>query len=315
MTRERNALLDRLDQALPPRVDAFDRLSDRRDRKTMRRRTGGTVVGVGLTAAIVTAMFAGGPLRENERSSPLKLASSPVPLVAEPGQYYYVRIVSYGGVTTTNERWFSPDGSGRFTTHIGGELLHDRSFSPGQLTEKLYTGLSTDPEVLIAQLLDRSASGGASPISVPTPAQASGERLMVLLAMDSLLEFGSDYLVPEQVAAVFRAAAGMDGVMTATGKMDPAGREPTVLRWTIDDGDGSMMVEWFFDPSTQQYMGQRRIDLETSQAFSVQTIEVAGIVDSTDDRPSPKASYVPEGTAEPDLQLADDPAAPQSSPA
>jgi len=257
------------------------------------------IVGVGLTAAIVTAIFAGSPLREDERNSPLKPAGSPVPLVAELGQYYYVRIVND---ETTNQRWFGPDGSGRFTTHYGGELLDDRSFSEGQLTEKLYTGLSTDPEVLITQLLDRSASGGASPISVPTPAPSPDDRTIVLMAMDSLLEFGSDYLVPQQTAAVFRAAAGIDGVMTATGKVDPAGREATVLSWTIDDGDGSMiMVEWFFEPSTQQYMGERRSELETGRPFSVTTIEVAGIVDSTNERPLPEASYVPEGTAKPDL--------------
>lgn len=223
MTRDRNALLDRVARELPPRPDPLERLHDRRDQKAMRRRTGGTAVGVGLTAAIATATFAIGPLREDERHSPLKPAGSPVPLLAEPGQYYYVRIVNGG---TTNQRWFGPDGSGRFTTHIGGDLLDDRSFSPGQLTEKLYTGPSTDPEVLISQLLDRSASGGASPISVPTPAPSPDDRTMILLAMADLLGFGSDYLVPQQAAAVFRAAAGMDGVMTATDKVDPAGRRP-----------------------------------------------------------------------------------------
>lgn len=70
------------------------------------------------------------------------------------------------------------------------------------------------------------------------------------------------------------------------------------------------MVEWFFEPSTQQYMGERRIDLETGRPFSVEAIEVAGIVDSTNERPSPEASYVPEGTAKPDLSPIELPAAP-----
>lgn len=310
MKRERNAVLDRIERELPAAPDAFERLRDHRERKVVRRRVGGAVVGLVVTGALILAIFAVIPPR-NDQSTEVEPAGSPVTLVAEPGQFYYVRITGPDSPPTTNERWFSPDGAGRFTTRVGDELVDARSFSPGELTAKLYSSLSTDPEVLVTQLLERSAPGGASPIAIPSTPPYPGDRTAALLSsMDSLLTFGSDYLVPEQTAAVFQAARGVDGVTTRSGQVDLAGRSATVLSWIADTGNGSMTtMEWFFEPSTGQFMGERRIDLETGQVMSASIIEQAGITDSTRDRPRAASSYVPPGSAPPATYVDGDPPA------
>ena len=293
MTRERDALLDRVGERLPVTSDAFGRLRARRERTLARRRVAAAAAGVGLTVALVGSLFT---LRTQDDDPPpvsSEPAGSAVQLVAQPGQYYYVRL--FQGEDTTNERWYGPDGSGRFTTSVNGELVDDRFFSAGELTTKLYSELSTDPDVLIAQIGDRSGAAGASPISVPTPALSPDEETLVLMAMSDLLGFGSDYLVPQQTAAVFRAASTVEGVRVDR-HVDPLGRQAVSLSWTYRDDDSAVSVRWFFEPTTHQFMGEQRFDSATGGALmSTQVVEVAGIVDSVAERPRPVARYVPRG--------------------
>lgn len=297
MTRDRNAVLDRVGEALPSEGSAFERLQDRRDRKQTRRRTGGAVLGLGLTVVIVAAVVLAPTGRDAERDT-AEPVDSPIGLVAGPGEFYYVRL-SAGG--TTNERWYGPDGSGRFTTSIDGVVVDDRSFEPGELTDKLYSALPEDAGALVAQLRDRSAPDGPSPISIPTPAPSLDSEETVLLAMADLLGYGSDYLVPRQTAAIFRAASTMEGVFLDSG-LDPLGREATTLSWNFRDEDSEILVRWYFEPTTHQFMGEQRFDSSTGGGlFNQEVVEVAGIARSTEERPSPAARYVPEapaGTAE-----------------
>lgn len=296
MTRDRNALLDRLEGRLPVTPDAFDRLRVRRERTLVRRRVAAAAAGVGLTAALVGSLLTlrtGSEAPPPMRSEP---SGTPVQLVAQPGQYYYVRL--FHGEDTTNERWYGPDGSGRFTTSVNGEVVDDRSFSAGELTTKMYSELSTEPDLLIAQISDRSGVSGPSPISVPTPAPSPDEDTLVLMAMSDLLGFGSDYLVPEQTAAVFRAASAMEGV-TVDRHVDPYDRDAVSLSWTYRDGNSAVLVRWYFEPATHQFMGEWRFDSATGGGvMSIRVVEVAGIVDAVDERPHPSARYVPRAIHE-----------------
>lgn len=298
MTRDRNAVLDRVQRELPVDPDAFRRLEERSDRRAVRRRVAGGVVGVSLTVAIVAGLAS--VTGSDEIASPIPVATGDpdARLTAATGEYYYVRLSSGG---TTNERWYGPDGSGRFTTSIDGAVVDDRSFEPGELTGKLYSALPEDPVALIAHLRDRSAPDGPSPISIATPAPSLDPDEAVLLAMADLLGYGSDYLVPEQAAAVFRAASTMQGVVLDDG-VDPLGREATTLSWNFRDEDSVILVRWYFEPTTHQFMGEQRFDSATGGGLlGRQVVEVAGIARSTDDRPSPAARYVPRvpaGTVE-----------------
>ena len=293
MTRDRNAVLDRMGQVLPSEDRAFERLQDRRDRKLTRRRAGGAIVGIGITATIVAAIVLTPAGRDDERGTAERV-DSPTRLVAEPGEFYYVRLTAGG---TTNERWYSPDGSGRFTTSIDGAVVDDRSFEPGELTDKLYSSLPEDPGTLVAELRDRSAPDGPSPISIPTPAPSLDSDEAVLLAMSDLLGYGSDYLVPRQSAAVFRAASMMQGVFLDTG-VDPLGREATTLSWNFRDENSEILVRWYFEPTTQQFMGEQRFDSSTGGGlFNQEVVEVAGIARSTEERPSLATRYVPGAPA------------------
>ena len=314
MTRERNALLDRLDQALPPRVDAFDRLSDRRDRKTMRRRTGGTVVGVGLTAAIVAVLFAWSPLSDDGDPRALEPGDSAVPLVAPPGSYYYVRVGSWyrgsGTGASVVEIWASPDDSGRV---VQGK--HDERFEPGEFPGSFLPGLSTDPQVLLGQLIQRGAEGGASPNPIASSSPGRSQEITSLLRtlQDILTLFEDPFLTPEQTAAAFGAAGSIEDVTTGSGMEDPFGRDAILLSWVVDYNIGSgSRVEWYFEPTTGQFMGELWVDQRTGEIERASWIEQAGIASSIEKVPTTAASYVPEGTIQPDFQMAD-PVAPQPS--
>lgn len=291
MRRERNTLLDRVERELRPEPDAFRRLEVRRDRRGLSRRVAGGILGVALTIGMVVVAVSLGST--DDRSAPRpggSVTPPPVPLVAKEGEYYYVRIRNG---STTNERWYSPDGSGRFTTRVDGVVLDDRSFSVGELTGKMYSELSVEPSVLIGQLAERSDPGGASPIAVATPAPTSDREVVVLLAMDDLLGFASDYLVPAQTGAIYKAASAMPMVAVDAG-VDPAGRRAVSLSWSYRERDSEVLVRWFFEPSTLQFMGEQRFDSATGGAeVSATTIIAAGIASSVEEPPTSVALYVP----------------------
>ncbi|MEX1263371.1 MAG: hypothetical protein WEE66_05455 [Actinomycetota bacterium] len=314
MTRDRNALLDRLDQALPPNLDAFDRLSDRRDAKARRGRVAAGATGLGVTAAIVVVLFAWSPLSDDGDPRVFEPGDSAVPLVAPPGSYYYVRAGSFypgsGTGATVAEIWAGPDDSGRV---VQGK--HDERFEPGEFPGSFLLELSTDPQVLLGQLIQRGSEGGASPnpIASTSPGR-SQETTSLLRTLQDILTLGGDvFLTPEQTAAAFEAAGSISDVTTESGVEDPFGRDAVRLSWVVDYniGPGSR-VEWYFEPSTGQFMGQLWVNQRTGEIEGASWIEQAGITSSIEEVPTPDASYVPEGTTQPDFQMAD-PVAPQPS--
>jgi hypothetical protein len=288
MTDDSAAVLDRIERQIPADPDAFRRLEERRDRRAMRRRVAAGGVGIGLTVAIALAVFLAGST-DVEPTVPVGTGDPEGPLTAEPGEYYYVRIQN--GMTT-NERWYSPDGSGRFVTHVDDVVVDDRSFSLGELTSKI-SDLSVEPSAVVEQLAERSAPGGPSPIAVATPDPDPDDRTTVLMAMADLLGFASDYLVPQQSAAVFHAASRIPDVRVDR-RRDPVGRDAISLAWSFRGRDSEILVRWYFEPSTHQFMGEQTFDSATGGAEMARSvIWMAGITNSTDTVPRPSDRYVP----------------------
>src|SRR5436190_822458 len=96
MTRDHHELLERVKAQVPPPADAFERLRERRDAKTRRSRMAAGIVGLAATAGIVALLVMWASTTGGDASLIGPASEAPaVPLVAEPGQYYYVRFAWY----------------------------------------------------------------------------------------------------------------------------------------------------------------------------------------------------------------------------
>lgn len=310
MTRDRNAVLDRMGQALPSEGNAFDRLQDRRDRKVIRRRIGGASVGLGLTLAIVAAlMFV--PLDTGDAPDRI-MGDSPVPLVAGPGEYYYSRGGSWypeGDGVMTGQMWVGPDDSGRMLRGPGpvdsrSYGRKDQRFEAGDFPGAFVPELSTDPDQLLQQLIDAASTG--QPLASSSPGR-SEDRTKLLRSLQDLLVGNSlddrfVVLTPEQRAALFQVASGLEEIAVEEEVADPYGRPAVRLSWVVDYGVGpGSRVLWYFEPTTGQFTGELWVNQRTGEIVAASLVEQAGITSSLDERPDSSASYVPEATGEPDL--------------
>lgn len=307
MTRNDRDLLARVKTRVPPPADALERLYERRDAKMRRSRMAAGVVGLAATAAIV-GMLVMWASNTHDDSTVIRPAGekAAVPVVAEPGQYYYVRFAWYdlsgdGAAPTVGEIWYGPDDSGRRVVEIGGKPTDER-FGAGEFPAEFLSDLSTDPGVVLTQLIERGSPDGASPNPIPTTIPGrTQETTSLLRTLEDLLTLGSDaFLTPEQTSAVFEAAQTIGDVSVTPDVVDPLGRAAVRLRFVIDynEGGGSI-VEWYFEPTTGQFMGEVWVDQPSGRALRATLIESAGIASSLDDRPPADALYVPEGTAQP----------------
>jgi hypothetical protein len=312
MTRDRSDTLERLHQMLPQQHDALDRLRVRREVKQRRKRLAAGSVGILVTVGIAGTLFVWSPLGSDRPSGGVEPRGSTVPLVAPPGSYYYVRGGSWypgnGVGESIAETWAAPDDSGRI---VQGKL--DERFEPGEFPGSFVPELSTNPATLLDQLIQRGSPGGASPnpIASSSPGRTQ-ETTSLLRTLQDILTQGSDiFLTPEQNAAAFEAAGMISDVMIESGVVDPFGRDAIRLSWVVDYniGPGSR-VEWYFEPSTGQFMVQLWVNQRTDEVEGASWIAQAGIASSIEDVPAPAESYVPEGTARPDFRMGD-PVVPQ----
>jgi hypothetical protein len=302
-------LLDRVKARVPPPADALPRVHARRRAKARRARVAAGVVGLALAVGIVGTVILASTSDHETRLRPANHGQTAL-LVAEPGEYYYMRIARYmpstgnGRVDTkpnVTEIWVGPDDSGRVVnddSHSRG----DQRFAPGEFPAQLHPELSTDPETLLQQLIQRGAPGGASPNPIATSSPGRSQETTTLIrSLQDLLNLGSDaFLTPEQTAAVFEAAQRLDEVTTETGVTDPLGRPAVRLSFVIDYNYRSgSTVEWYFEPETDQYMGELWVNQASQSVTSATLIESAGIASSLEGPPGPDSSYVPEGGTRP----------------
>jgi len=212
------------------------------------------------------------------------------------GQYLYMKqTLALHGDTFSTETWWATDGSGRERITCSNQTcvtdsspgFVDSYGSPGDTTygagqfpiDDDLTGLSTDPDTLRQQLLERTAPSGHS----PEPAFSPGPELTPGVTVGSMLDAIENILSdpngdPALKAAVFQVAAGVQGVDVKPGVTDPVGRPATVL--AIPGLDGGNGTNWYFDPTTDLLMGYGPTD--GSKLFTFDQ----GIVASTDDTPS-----------------------------
>ena len=292
MTRERNALLDRLDQVLPARADSLELLRARREQRTMRRRIAGGVLGLGITAALVGALFLSPWADQSHADRVTQDGWEDVQLDPGPGQYYYVRFSWESNGTV--QIWLAPDGSGRRVWR-GGSQPMDQRFTSEEGADWLVSDLSTDPEEFLRQLIERSSPGGASPMPIATTSPGrSQETTSVLRSMSDLLTFDS-VLMPRQIQALFGAAQQIEEVTTQLGVVDPWGRPAVSLTHVIDypPGPGADLV-WYFDPDTGQFLGDAWVFQQSGKVSSGTVVEMAGIADSDDEVPPPGARFMSE---------------------
>lgn len=310
MTPNDRELLERIKAQVPPHADALERLHARRDAKMRRSRMAAAIVGLTATAGIVGGLVLWASNTGGEPSVIGPASEAPaVPVVAEHGQYYYVRFAWYdfsdqSAGTRGGEIWYGPEDSGRRLVDppLDTEAVDDR-FGPGEFPAEFLPDLSTDPGVVLIQLIERGSPGGRSPNPIPTSSPGrTQETTSLLRTLEDLLTLGSDaFLTPDQTAAIFQTAQTIGDVTVTTDVSDPVGRPAVRLSFAIDYNQGAgSTVEWYFDPTTGQFMGEVWVDNQ-SGATSATIIEAAGIVASMNDRPPADALYVPEGTAQPDF--------------
>jgi hypothetical protein len=289
MTNDPTALLDRIERQLPADPEAFRHLEDRRDRRAMRRRVGGGMVGVGLTIAILlvglTVVMAPEEAGEGAFGTAQKRWAD-VPPQPGPGEYYYVRFSWEGNGTV--QLWLAADGSGRRIWR-GGAGPTEVEYGPEDGTRDwLVPELSTDPDEFLRQLIGRSGPGGASPVPIATTSPGrSQETTSVLRSMSDLLTFDSA-LMPGQVQALIVAAEQVDGVTERSEVVDPWGRPAISLTHVIDypPGPGHDLV-WYFDPGTGQFLGEAWINQRSGKVSPGTYVEMSGYVRSDHAVPDP----------------------------
>jgi hypothetical protein len=307
---------------------AFEGLRTRRERKARRSRvTAATFSLVLAAAAIGGALLAFGP-RGSGTATRQPAAGPSVDLSVGLDQYAYEKTVSlsYGPegdganwplyvLRASGRQWYRADDSGRrvengalsyFTAadRTAGEQMGetwgtpiDRSYDPGQFPSDSgdLSGLSTDPNVLRAQLLYRGSGGGASPVPDLSPGLGQDADTPVIWAgVQTLL--ASPNSSPALRAALFEVASQLKGVNVTEATTDPVGRPATELSQVDSVG---IETDWWFDPSSEQLLAQRdiirndRMSMPNGTAFWLMIVEESGVADSTDGGATLVKTFVP----------------------
>ena len=292
--------LERAQAHAPSPTFEMDDVRERRDRHERRRRIGATVVGLGLTVAIVVgASFAvrspdkagrpvGGPVQGGSGSTTLP---APQTIALGPGEYSYQLIrypcESCGRDALYAESWWALDGSGRINVmeqHNYG--IQEGTFGPGEFPDEGdLSAFPTEPDALKAFLLERSGASGASPRLDVTPAPGTPvEEGQLWLAIRDYLG-DTQYLnaTPELRATMLQVLATLPMVQVETGVTDPLGRPANVLRFHAYDAD----VEVFADPTTGDFMAM------TENGVTTVIVENAGVVGDDQTRPHGDQRTVP----------------------
>ena len=110
----------------------------------------------------------------------------------------------------------------------------------GARPNSYYAGLPTDPKALLAKIYAASGTGDLDKDDMAY--DYVGETLR------------ESILPPELLAALYRAAAQIPGVVIVKDAVDAAGRHGVAVARTDAQGE---RTEWIFDPQTFDYLGER----------------------------------------------------------
>jgi hypothetical protein len=274
-----NDVRDQLDRARrlapTPRFDlpAVERRMKRRDR-VRRGATMTFALGVGIVALIAAfvSFRVQGP---NGASSGRSDGSARVPagLSLPPGEYFYRRIVQYGGDAdpAAVQVWWGADDSGRLRDGADD----DETYGPGDLPTDSgpVAYLSTDAERLRDQMIERMSPQGISPEPfdqfTPGPGQPDHVTAGLIRSIGELLDDWNTS--PDLRAALYRVARELDGVEVHEDVMDPVGRPAVELVVTTEE----QQHRWWFDPITQQLMAR-------DDGGGLRVVEAAGFTESTE---------------------------------
>ena len=308
-THSKESLRRARSSARPPEP-AFERLTQRRERKHRNGRIASELVALAVVAGLVVGgvwtlqhrpsrhvVGSSGPSGQSGVSGPSVGATNPS-LVAGPGQYYYSKVVHPigNGPDVVEEIWWSTDGSGRIEvdqTNPNYGTPKSQTWGPGG-PEWFGPGddlsaLSTDPSTLLQQLIARSSENGASPGPTVTLSPGLSEQTSMLWrGITNLVE--APNASPSLQAALFEVASGLDGVAVQQDVKDPVGRPAVAVSLQLGGyyctGDPDTM---WFDPGTHVLLAS-----DGDLGCAPQTIVVAGgISDSTSDTVAPGDGYIP----------------------
>jgi hypothetical protein len=299
-------LLEQAHHLAPTPAFDLDDVRDRKSRHDRRRRISATVVGLGITAALVAgAVFAvttAGTTRGTVRpGAPGGGGGLPAPdrtVALPPGEFSYQRI-KYESTSTCADcgvnqvellaqSWWASDNSGRIDVSKAENYgINGGTFSAGTFPiEGDLSAFPTDPSALRTFLLERSSAGGASPRPAVTPAPGvpleDGE---LWLAIEDYLG-STQYLnaTPELRAAMLQVLAQDPMVQVSTGGTDPMGRPASTLRFHAYDAD----VTVFVDPTSGDFMAKTERFNDGSTGSVI--VEEAGI--ATSDQALPQGHLI-----------------------
>jgi hypothetical protein len=253
----------------------YDRLLERRERKRRRQRLAAFVVAIvvagggafGGIALLTSGVREDGTDQVGTGWQPTR------PLDLQPGEYFYLRVTSdeaEDGWVRDVETWWAPDGSGevrnRSTRQDKYPYPPSGVYGEGDFPEPYDVAwLSTDPEILAAQLREATFGGDFGLPEVP-------------------------YASPEVRAALFDVASGLDRVTVIENIQDPAGRPAIALETSERAGPDTATWRTYFDPGTHQALAWT---FESTHAGSAWILLESAIVDAPGERPDRGEWLVP----------------------
>ncbi|KQV11647.1 MULTISPECIES: CU044_5270 family protein [unclassified Kitasatospora] len=157
-----------------------------------------------------------------------------------------------------------------------GTISLDRNLTPNiqSPTYRYLAGLPTDPKVLLQKMIDERSG------------KSHTEQDAFGVIGDLLRE---QIAPPEVAAALYRAAALIDGVELIDNVADAQGRTGVAVGLTSSLG---VRVEWVFDRSTSEFLGERQVVVRDGTSYGKRGDVIAetavltrAVVDKAGDRP------------------------------
>jgi hypothetical protein len=266
--------LRRASELVAPPERPFDRMIERRDRKQWSQRFASAAVAF----AIATTAVGGGTvllsrLGQDPHDAPGTGWQPTRRLELQPGEYFYLRVESdeaEDGWVRDVQTWWGTDGSGevqnRSTRQDKYPYPPSGVYGEGEFPEPYdLSWLSTDPEVLAAQLREGTFGGDFALPETP-------------------------YASPEVRAALFDVASTSEGVTVIEDVHDSAGRRAIALE--TSERDGAFTATWrtYFDPGTHQAIAWT---YSSSRGGSAWLLLESAIVDEAGAMPRPDEWLVP----------------------